>query len=93
MRLDTCDRCSVLGQYILENRATVRETAARFGVSKSTVHKDVTEHLRHSNPALFLSVKQVLEHNKAERHLRGGEATRKKYLLLHEIRERKGPAD
>ena len=93
MRLDTCDRCSVLGQYILENRATVRETAARFGVSKSTVHKDVTEHLRHSNPALFLSVKQVLEHNKAERHLRGGEATRKKYLLLHAIRERRDPAD
>jgi len=93
MRFDTCDRCSVLGQYILENRATVRETAARFGVSKSTVHKDVTEHLRHSNPSLFLSVKQVLEHNKAERHLRGGEATRQKYLLLHQIRERSDLTD
>lgn len=93
MRFDTCDRCSVLGQYILENRATVRETAARFGVSKSTVHKDVTEHLRHSNPSLFLSVKQVLEHNKAERHLRGGEATRQKYLLLHQLRERSDLTD
>ena len=93
MRFEVCDRCSVLGQYILENRATVRETAARFGISKSTVHKDVTEHLKRSNPALFLSVKQVLEQNKKERHLRGGEATRKKYLLLHELlreqRERK----
>ena len=87
MRFDACDRCSVLGQYILENRATVRETAARFGVSKSTVHKDVTEHLKRSNPALFLSVKEVLERNKAERHLRGGEATRRKYLLLHETRD------
>ena len=80
MRFDACDRCSVLGQYILENRATVRETAARFGISKSTVHKDVTEHLKRSNPALFLSVKQVL----------GGEATRKKYLLLHELLREKG---
>ena len=85
MRFDVYDRSTALGQYILENRATVRETAARFGISKSTVHKDVTEHLRYSNPALFLSVKQVLERNKAERHLRGGEATRRKYLLLHEL--------
>ena len=82
MRFDACDRCSVLGQYILENRATVRETEARFGVSKSTVHKDVTEHLKRSNPALFLSVKEVLERNKAERHLRGGEATRKRPISL-----------
>ena len=88
MRFDVYERCAALGQYILENRATVRETAARFGISKSTVHKDVTEHLRYSNPALFLSVKQVLERNKAERHLRGGEATRRKYLLLHELHGR-----
>ena len=88
MRFDACDRSSLLGQYILENRATVRETAARFGISKSTVHKDVTEHLRYSNPALFLSVKQVLERNKAERHPRGGEATRRKYLLLRELHGR-----
>ena len=82
-----------LAAYIVENKATVRAAAAKFGVSKSTVHKDVTEHLRHSNPALFLSVKQVLEHNKAERHLRGGEATRKKYLLLHAVRAHNDPAD
>ena len=83
MRFDVYERCTALGQYILENRATVRETAARFGVSKSTVHKDVTEHLSRSNPALFHAVKEVLDTNKAERHLRGGEATRLKYLRLH----------
>ncbi len=81
------ERACALAAYIIENRATVRAAAKKFGVSKSTVHKDVTEHLRHSNPALFLSVKQVLERNKAERHLRGGEATRRKYLLLHETRD------
>ena len=84
MRFDVYERCAALGQYILENRATVRETASRFGVSKSTVHKDVTEHLSRSNPALSIAVKEVLETNKAERHLRGGEATRQKYLRLHE---------
>ena len=83
MRFDVYDRCSVLGQYILDNRATVRETAARFGISKSTVHKDVTDHLKRSNPALFAAVKEVLDRNKAERHLRGGEATRRKYLRMH----------
>ena len=92
MRFDVFDRSAVLGQYILENRATVRETAARFGISKSTVHKDVTEALKRSNPALFRSVKEVLEQNKAERHLRGGEATRRKYLLLHDARKGSGTA-
>ena len=91
MRFDAYDRCSVLGQYILDNHATVRETASRFGISKSTVHKDVTDHLRRSNPALFLSVKQVLDQNKAERHLRGGEATRRKYLLLHDAQNGNEP--
>ena len=91
MRFDVYDRCAVLGQYILENRATVRETAARFGISKSTVHKDVTEALKRSNPALFQSVKAVLEQNKAERHLRGGESTRRKYLLLHDGKNGSGP--
>ena len=84
MRFDVYERCAALGQFILENRATVRETAARFGVSKSTVHKDVTEKLRRDNPALFVQVKEILEQNKAERHLRGGEATRRKYLHLRE---------
>ena len=84
MRFDYYERSAILGQYILENSATVRETAAQFGVSKSTVHKDVTEKLRRDNPALYRSVKHVLDINKAERHLRGGEATRQKYLHMHE---------
>lgn len=74
------ERCVILGTYIVENRATVRATAARYGISKSTVHKDVTENLRRINPALYSAVKDVLEQNKNERHLRGGEATRQKYL-------------
>ena len=80
MRFDYCDRSEELAKYIIDNNSTVREAAAWFGISKSTVHKDVTEKLRKSNPALFRKVKAVLERNKAERHLRGGEATRIKYL-------------
>ncbi len=74
------ERCVVLATYLVENRATVRATAAKYGISKSTVHKDVTCTLRHVNPSLYEEVKRVLEQNKQERHLRGGEATRKKYL-------------
>jgi putative DeoR family transcriptional regulator (stage III sporulation protein D) len=74
------ERCVILGTYIVENRATVRQTAARYGVSKSTVHKDVTETLRHVNRTLFEEVAKVLEQNKNERHLRGGEATRQRHL-------------
>lgn len=69
-----------VSRYISRTRATVRDTAKVFGVSKSTVHKDVTERLPKINRDLALKVKHVLEHNKAERHLRGGEATRRKYL-------------
>lgn len=76
------ERCVLLGQYISENGATVRETAAVFGISKSTVHKDVTEKLRREKPPLYREVCGVLRKNKAERHLRGGEATKKKYELL-----------
>ena len=76
------ERCEVLGEYIVETNATVRETAKKFSVSKSTVHKDVTEKLYHVNRQLYRSVKSVLEKNKAERHLRGGEATKHKYLDL-----------
>ena len=65
--------------YILETQATVRQAAQIFGVSKSTVHKDMTERLPSLNKKLASQVKKVLEYNKAERHLRGGEATRKKY--------------
>lgn len=68
-----------IGTYILESSATVRQTADVFGVSKSTVHKDVTERLPLVNEKLSMEVKHILETNKAERHIRGGEATRKKY--------------
>ena len=68
-----------IGNYIMESSATVRQTAEVFGVSKSTVHKDVTERLPLINEKLAVEVKQILESNKAERHIRGGEATRKKY--------------
>lgn len=73
------ERCVILGTYLVENRATVRNAAAKFGISKSTVHKDVTEHLDRVNHALYLEVEKVLQKNKQERHLRGGEATKQKY--------------
>ena len=73
------DRAQKLGLYMIENNATVRAAAAQFGVSKSTVHKDLTERLCRIDPALFEQVRKVLEQNKAERHIRGGLATRRKY--------------
>ena len=74
------ERCVILGEYIVETGATVRATAEKFRISKSTVHKDVTEKLRHEDRELYNAVKKVLERNKSERHLRGGEATKQKYL-------------
>ncbi len=74
------ERSVVLALYIIENNATVRATASRFGISKSTVHKDVTQTLKNINKSLYLDVKSVLERNKEERHIRGGEATKQKYL-------------
>lgn len=68
-----------LALYIIENQATVRSTASKFGISKSTVHKDLSERLPLFNHPLYLQVKKILEQNKAERHIRGGIATRKKY--------------
>ncbi len=65
---------------MIENGATVRNAAAKFGISKSTVHKEMTTRLRYVSYPLFLEVREVLETNKAERHIRGGEATRKKYV-------------
>lgn len=73
------ERCVILGMYIVENNATVRAAAQRFGISKSTVHKDVTQTLKNINKSLYMDVKSVLEKNKEERHIRGGEATKKKY--------------
>ena len=75
------DRSEQLGEYLIENRATVRSAAAHFGISKSTVHKDLTGKLKRINHTLYSEVKNVLEMNKSERHLRGGEATRKKYMI------------
>lgn len=73
-----------ISDYILDSKATVRQAASVFGVSKSTVHKDMTERLPSINKKLAVKVKDILEYNKAERHLRGGEATRKKYQELVE---------
>lgn len=79
MKAATKDRAEILGEYILDTGATVRAAAKVFKVSKSTVHKDVTERLRYENPQLYRQVKLVLEKNKRERHIRGGMATRRKY--------------
>lgn len=73
------ERCETLAVYMLENNCTVRAAAAHFGISKSTVHKDVTKILKSVNHGLYLSVSSLLEQNKSERHIRGGEATRRKY--------------
>lgn len=71
-----------IGAYICEENATVRDAAKKFGVSKSTVHKDITEKLIRVNPAMYYAVRNVLDKNKAERHMRGGEATKVKYMNL-----------
>ena len=79
MRESLEERACDLAVYIIENRATVRAAAKKFGVSKSTVHKDLTERLPHVNPGLYSQVRVLLDLNKAERHIRGGLATRRKY--------------
>ncbi len=79
MKSEFRNRAEIFGGYIVENKATVRSTAAKFNISKSTVHKDVSERLKICNPSLYIQCKKVLETNKKERHIRGGLATRKKY--------------
>ena len=79
MKTNIEQRACDLAAYIIESRATVRAAAKHFGISKSTVHKDLSERLKHINRSLYLQVKEVLEYNKAERHIRGGLATRAKY--------------
>ncbi|MBQ8578053.1 MAG: sporulation transcriptional regulator SpoIIID [Clostridia bacterium] len=81
------ERVETLGRYICDTHATVRETAGKFGISKSTVHKDMTQKLPEYNAALSAAVRSVLEENKAERHLRGGEATRLKYERIRQKTE------
>ena len=77
------ERAVEIAGYIIEEKATVRQTAGKFGVSKSTVHKDVTDRLVHIDPVLAAQARKVLDLNKSERHIRGGMATKEKYLHLH----------
>ncbi len=82
------DRAVELAHYIIENGATVRAAAKMYGISKSTVHKDITERLPRISGTLAGQVKKVLDYNKAQRHLRGGEATRHKYEQLATVKNR-----
>ena len=77
------ERAIGIAGYIIDHNATVRQTAKAFGISKSTVHKDVTERLVQGNPSLAKQAREVLDINKSERHIRGGLATREKYLHQH----------
>ncbi|MBE5900371.1 MAG: sporulation transcriptional regulator SpoIIID [Lachnospiraceae bacterium] len=83
------ERAMKIALYIVENKATVRQTAKQFGISKSTVHKDVTDRLMQINPNLAEEARRVLNVNKSERHIRGGLATREKYAHLHPERVKK----
>ena len=78
------ERAVEIANYIIEHNATVRQTAKKFGISKSTVHKDVTERLLQVQPMLAAKARNVLDTNKSERHIRGGLATREKYLHQHQ---------
>lgn len=73
------DRSELLGEYMVKNKATVRACAKQFGISKSTVHKDVSQRLEKINPSLYKKVKKLMDNNKAQRHIRGGMATKAKY--------------
>ena len=77
--VDTAERAAALGTYIVKNSATVRAAACAFGISKSTVFTDVTQKLKYQDAALWQAVRQVLDENKRQRHIRGGAATREKY--------------
>ena len=79
------ERAILLAEYIIENKATVRKAAKQFNISKSTVHKDITERLLSVNKALAKEAKTILEENKATRHLRGGLATKKKYEIKKKL--------
>ena len=78
------ERATEIARYIIDNNATVRQAAKHFGISKSTVHKDVTERLMQVNPALAREARKILDVNKSERHIRGGLATKEKYLHMHQ---------
>ena len=80
------ERANMLAHYIIDSKDTVRGAAKKFGVSKSTVHKDLSERILKINPALAHEVRLILDENKAERHIRGGMATKKKYKQMKEKR-------
>lgn len=83
MRITIEERATKIAHYIIETKETVRSTAKTFGVSKSTVHKDVSERLVKINPGLAKQVREILNENKSERHIRGGMATKMKYINIH----------
>lgn len=83
------ERAAMLGEYIIEKGATVRSAAKKFGISKSTVHKDVSQRLKSVNPSLYREVREILDTNKQQRHIRGGIATKHKYELLKKIKNKK----
>lgn len=91
MKIDSSieERAVKLAQYIIETKDTVRGTAKKFGISKSTVHKDVSQRLLRINPGLALEVRVILDENKAQRHIRGGLATKHKYEELYKNRYKK----
>lgn len=88
LKSDPGQRAVILGKYIIENRATVRAAAKAFRISKSTVHKDVSQRLKTEDSTLYSQVKEILEINKQERHIRGGLATKRKYAELHHEKSR-----
>ncbi len=81
------ERAAMLGEYIIESKATVRSAAKKFGISKSTVHKDVSQRLKMVNPVLYREVREILNTNKSQRHIRGGIATKHKYEMLKRIKK------
>ena len=80
--IDIEERAKILATYIIENKSTVRQAAKKFNISKSTVHKDISQRLEKVNPSLAIEAKKILEFNKAQRHIRGGLATKLKYQIL-----------
>lgn len=87
MNTEIEERAILCAQYIIENKCTVRQAARQFGISKSTLHKDVSERLKWISPSLYVDVKRILETNKAQRHIRGGQATRLKYKQRAQVIE------
>ena len=92
MRQEIQDRCMLLGRYIARTGATVRQAAERFGMSKSSVHKDVHERLRSIHPGLYAEVRDILDYHHAVRHLRGGAATRLRWRMVRKQRQEKAAA-